>query len=378
MKGLIVNLVAGGGLFAGALFGALAATGRLNHDGVANIPILNLLFPAPPVDPNADPHADPHARPGTDGHAAPADAHDSGKTAAATDAGHAAPVGETAAKDAATEHGAADSGQEPQGPPAQPLKRGRSLFEQEAKGGGGHGGGGEHGADEAKDKGHGGGGHDAKADAHGAAPAGDHGTKPDAKHAAERDFDGIAEELAQDRVRYAPGGYFRFDGMPSGLTPEKLNEAWVKVQTVMADLDKRAQALDLREKELREFGDDIARRQTELGKERLEVESMQRQLDERIEQFQQQVKLVRTDEVAGLTRNAQTLSSFEPSKAVELIKDQWRTEAGQDEVLKTLEFMDKEAVDAILAAMDNALVREVMQKRLKISKSPATPATPAK
>ncbi len=225
---------------------------------------------------------------------------------------------------------------------------------------------------------HGGGGHEAKPDAHGAAPAGDHGTKPDAKHAAERDFDGIAEELAQDRVRYAPGGYFRFDGMPSGLTPEKLNEAWVKVQTVMADLDKRAQALDLREKELREFGDDIARRQTELGKERLEVESMQRQLDERIEQFQQQVKLVRTDEVAGLTRNAQTLSSFEPSKAVELIKDQWRTEAGQDEVLKTLEFMDKEAVDAILAAMDNALVREVMQKRLKISKSPATPATPAK
>ncbi len=371
MKGMIVNVVVGGGLFAGALVGGLAATGRLNHDGVANIPLLNKLFPAPPVDPSADPkadpNADPHAAPGAETHGKPADAHGDGAGGEPADASHhdAAPADEPAAE------GAADGpqGQDPPGE-TKALKKGRSLFEPEAKGGGEHGGGGGRGEDKKEH----GGGQEAKKEEHAttehATP--DHGAAGQAKHAAEHDFDQLGDELAQDRKsRYAPGGYFRFDGMPSGITPEKLNEAWRRVQEVMGDLEKRGQVLDLREKDLREFADDIARRQTEVGKERLEVENLQRQLDERIEQFQQQVKLVRTDEVAGLTRNAETLASFEPTKAVELITEQWKLESGQDEILKTLEFMEVDAVNAILAAMPNTLIREVLQKRLKVSKEPA-------
>ena len=55
--GIVVKVVVGLLLFAGTLVGGLAATGRLNHDGVANIPGLNLLFPAPPDAP-AEPAKD--------------------------------------------------------------------------------------------------------------------------------------------------------------------------------------------------------------------------------------------------------------------------------------------------------------------------------
>mgnify|MGYP000866039182 CR=1 FL=1 len=224
MKGLIVNVLAGGGLFVGGIFGTLAATGRLNHDGVANIPILNSLFPAPPVDPNADPNADPHAagaaKDATGEHGgAPQDAPGNGEAGHAEDASHAAPSGETG--EHAGEQGQGQ-GQEGQGE-TKPLKRGKSLFETEPKkGGGGHGGGeegggGEHG-DKAKEHG---GGHEAKPEG-GGHGGGEHGADPkaDGKHAAERDFDHLEQELQQDRRnQYAPGGYFRFDGMPSGITP---------------------------------------------------------------------------------------------------------------------------------------------------------------
>ena len=39
-------------------------------------------------------------------------------------------------------------------------------------------------------------------------------------------------------------------------------------------------------------------------------------------------------EVAALKRNAQSLSSFEPTKSAEMIQDLWKTEKGQDEALR--------------------------------------------
>ena len=45
---IIINIVLGLLLFVGALVGGLAATGRLNHEGAANIPVLGSFFPAPP------------------------------------------------------------------------------------------------------------------------------------------------------------------------------------------------------------------------------------------------------------------------------------------------------------------------------------------
>jgi hypothetical protein len=373
MIGLLVKLVLGVVLFAGSLVGGLAATGRLNHEGTANIPLLNSFFPAPPPPAEGEAGAHGDAAAGADGHAADA-AHGKDDGHAPADA-HAAPAGEgkAPAKDAA--HGAAEPAgdeQEPKPNEAKPApgprnqKVGRSLNEPEKPaGGGGHG-------EAPAAEGH---GEPSPAPGHGESEPKkpDHHEKPKPKTepaSPEGDFQKLQQSL-QGKGQYQPGEYYRFDGMPAGLTPEQINEAWQRVQGLMADIEKRRIALELREQALEERESDISRRQAALGKERVELEQMQRQLDAKIQKFQEQVKLVRNDEAAALKRNAQTMASFEPAKAAEIIEDMWKTEKGQDEVLKLFEFMDKDAVNGILAVLPGPMTQDLLKKRLRVSKEPA-------
>lgn len=313
MKALMVNVVVGAVLFAAALAGTLAATGRLDRDGVASIPLLGRLLP--PQEP-------------------PAGGADVGQAQAAA---------------------AAASGDDEIATVA-PLKRGRSVLEDGAGSGGG------------KDR----------TEPAGQQPraAGDRTVSTMAPHPAERDFDhGAADAARQRQDPYASGGLFRFEGMPAGLSAKQIDEAWQRVQAATRELEHRRQAQELRERELQMLADDIARRQTEVGKERSEVESLQRQLDERMEAFRQQVKMVRSDEAAGLKRYAQTLASFDAAKAAAIVQDLWRTESGQDEIVKTMEFMARDAANAILAELPKELVRELLQRRMRVVREP-DPARP--
>jgi hypothetical protein len=340
MIGMLIKAAAAAVLFVASLVGGLAATGRLNHEGTANIPVLRSLFPAP------EPAAGGDGAAAGSGHGAPADAL-------------AAPGGESRAADA-------NHAQDPQndGAPRR-RKTGRSLFGTD---------------DKAKDP-HAG---DTQAaePAKPATAAPDHGSGAvDAGSAAspsprspEADFARVELALAQERSPYKPGELFRFEGMPAGLTAEQINEAWQRVQGVMTEIERRKVALDLQEQQLRELNEDISRRQASLGKERVEIEQMHRDLDAKIERFKDQVKLVRNDEAAALKRNAQTLASFEPSKAAELLEAQWKTEKGQDEVLKLLEFMEKDAVNSILDALPRELTNDLLKKRLRVSKEATAPA----
>lgn len=371
MKKLIVNAVVGVLLFVGSLVGGLAATGRLNHEGVANIPLLSMLFSEPPKEEHADGE---HA------------AGDPAAAEAAANGQHAAPGGETAdaAHKASDGTGPADAAAGGAGPqePERPHKKltGKSLFEQPKEAGGGHGGGGgegghgEGGATEGNGEKAGHGDGDKKETAgHGKEPTGAGDTK--GEHSAERDFSAQEIALAAEKVnKYAPGGYFTFQGMPAGMTPEELNTAWQRVQGVLAELEQRKAALDQRERELGELVADIDNRQRALGKKADEITAQQKELEERIRQFKEQVKLVRSDEVAGLRRNAQTFESFEPKKSAELVKAQWATPEGQAEILKTFEFMNKDKVNEIIQELDNALIKDVLKMRLLVSKEAAPTA----
>lgn len=334
MKQVIVKAVAGIGLFVGSLIGMLAATGRLNHEGTAGIPGLNALFPAPPAD---------------------AAEHSEGKDGAG-------PVDGSASKSEV--HGAADaSSAAPQGEERLPTKTGRSVFPDKnppAGEGGGHG--------------------EAEAGKEHAAPAGEtaktgHEVAPPAatpkdpaQQAVAEDFAHLQGELQQAHSAYSVGNYFRFDGMPAGITPAQLDDAWKRVQQTIAELDKRKMALDLREGDLLIQEKDIGKRQAELGKERLNLEAMAKALDARIAEFKQQVTIVQADEVPALKRNAETLAAFGPQKGAELVTEQWKTEQGQKEVVKLLELMDTEAVDKLLAVLPNAMIRDVLEKRLHVSR----------
>jgi hypothetical protein len=378
MIGLLVKLVLGVVLFAGSLVGGLAATGRLNHEGTANIPVLNSFFPPPP------PPSEGEGEHGEGGaaaaHGAVTAAHEKDGHAAAD--AHAAPGGESKPKAADAAHAAVPAGgdagapQDPQRPTKQ--KTGKSLVEPEKPaGGGGHGGGhgeADAGHGETKDA-HGADPH-GKAEAHGADAHGKEGAhgkpaKPKPPKTAESDFQGLESSLAAGGSPYAPGEFFRFQGMPAGITPEQLNEAWLRVQDLVKDIEKRRVALELREKEVQGWNDDVSRRQAELGAMQARLDEMQRAIDAKIAKFQEQVKLVRNDEVAALKRNAATLASFEPAKAAEIVQDQWKSEKGQDEVLRLFEFMDKDAVNEILKVLPVPMTQDVMKKRLRVSKEAA-------
>jgi hypothetical protein len=367
MKSLIVKVAFGLVLFAGSLVGALAGTGRLNHEGTANIPVLGSFFPAPP------PADDPSDKAGAD-----AEPKTQGATAEATHDG-----GARIAADAS--HAQEPHAQEPANAPTGPVKSkvGKSVVNPDKPPADAHGGGEGHDADpHAEDHGKDEGNKDAHQDEPAAKPEDTAPAPPAAakgtEHAAHADLHRLEQELAGDRKnRYAPGGYFRFDGMPAGLTAEQINDAWQRVQGVLTDAERRKTALDLREQELQELADDISRRQHELGRERTKIEERHRELDARIQKFQEQVKLVRSDEVAALKRNAETLGSFEPEKAAQLVLDQWKTDRGQDEVLRTLEFMDKDAVNAIVNELPNPTVQDLLKKRLRVSKE-SVPTAPSK
>lgn len=361
MSKILVHALVGTLLFVGALVGGLWATGRLNHEGTANIPLLGSLFPAP-----APTEAE---------HATGTDEHGVGAAPATLQGGH------------ATLADAAAGGNEPQGDePPRRQKVGLSVEKPEAKPAeGGHGGGhadaggGDHGGGKeaaGKDAGHGGSKESADG---GKGKSRTNVPGESASSAAERDFAQRRELLAGDRRnKYTPGGYFTFEGMPAGLSPEQINEAWQRVQGVLADLDQRKAVLDQREKDLQILADDIDLRRRKVAEKLLEIENEGKKLDARIAKFQEQVKLVRVDEVAALKRNAQTYASFEPSRTAELVGELWRTEKGQEEVLKTFEFLDKEAVNRILEALPNTTVQDVLRKRLRISREQAPAAGPGR
>ncbi|MGC6488554.1 MAG: hypothetical protein ACON4Z_12985 [Planctomycetota bacterium] len=341
MVGILIKVILGAALFAGSLVGGLAATGRLNHEGVANIPVLNALFPAPETD----------AGDGEPGDADPAGHGAAGAAAEGSHASAPAPAGET-----------------------RPTlyRRGRSVENPEAPASQGHG----HGDDGHGDAAQAGHGHAASAprqdprrgDAQ--EPAGH--DADDEVSAAHRDFAEVAAQ--QGATGYRPGALFHFEGMPAGISPAELNAAWQRVQDAQAEVEQRQVALDLREQGLQELADDISRRQQGLGELQLSVEHMHKQLDEKIARFERTVILVKDEEVAKLKENAETLASFESSKSAELVQQQWSSEAGQRAILRLLRFMERESVNEILAELPNAMVQDIMEKRMQVSREAAPPA----
>ena len=359
MVGILIKVAIGLVLFVGSLVGGLAATGRLNHEGTANIPVLNGFFPEPPKVEGED------GAEGAEGAHAGDDTH-------VADGSHST-EDHTGTAEATGEQG-----------PKKPSKRitGRSVVNPEEPKSDGHGGG--HGGGHGDDA-HGGGGHGD--DGHGGASHGDDGHAKDAhapaphgetahpkgghkpnKHESKAEQDFHKLEAAQGKTGYKPGAYFHFDGMPAGMTPEQINEAWQSVKGVLDTIEKRKVALDLREKELQELADDISRRQKDLGDQQLRIEQMQKTLDAKIARFQNTVILVKDEEVQKLKENAEIMASFESSKAAELVQQQWSSERGQEEILRLFKFMEKEAVNEILGQLPNPMVQDILEKRMQVSR----------
>ena len=330
MVGILIKLLVGLTLFVGSLVGGLAATGRLNHEGTANIPVLSTFFPEPEVDESAADGEGP----------ADASAEDHGGPAEAT-------------------HGANDE-VAPQGQERE-VKRvtGRSVDNPEAPDSGGH-------APSSQAAG----GHPSGAKQQESARG-----QASKKHKNDQmRSDYVALEALQGRTGYQPGEMFHFEGMPSGVTPEQLNAAWASVEEERKQIEQRSHSLELRDQELKELAEDINRRQAHLGKVQLDLEAMQKQIDDKIKFFENRVVWVKNAEATKLKENGKTLESFESSKAAEIVQQQWSSERGQQEILRVLRHMDREAVNSILAELPNPMVQDILKQRMLVLDEPAAPA----
>jgi len=208
------------------------------------------------------------------------------------------------------------------------------------------------------------------------------GPEPDQgpRHAAEQDLHDLEQNLARvtTNSRYTPGGYFRFEGLPAGVTPEQLNDLWRRAQQTTADLDRRAKALDEKEQYLNGIAKDIDRRYGELSKQQEKLSLLEAELDTRIAEFSQQVNVILKDEEQGLRQYAKTMKNLEPSKVAELIQEAWKLESGQKQVIKWLEFMPQEEADAVIKQLPNALIHEVLRKRMEVGRQSASSSSSRK
>jgi flagellar motility protein MotE (MotC chaperone) len=209
------------------------------------------------------------------------------------------------------------------------------------------------------------------------------GPAPDATGAGASDTAAPAPSSARDRggnveavlgqEPYRPGRLWSFPRIEPGIGVDELNDILRRAKKAQEDVTRERAALEQRRAELDAREQDIADRQQLVLSKMTEVEQMRARLQAEVDDFRNTVLLIRDDESAGLKALATTLQGIEPSKAASVIIKWWETEEGQTKALKVWTVMDPDAANAILGEMDVELVRQVLDKRLKVVREPAKP-----
>ena len=317
MKNALVLGGLGAGLFAGTIVLLLGLQGRLNHEGMKDIPLVGALFPAPPAPAEPDPHAGEAAAPGPE-------------TAASGPSG----IGLKAER-------------------RLPYGVGESILKPRPAAAAGNGeGGGEGGAAQA--------------------PEGGEAGKGAADSEANQFQHKVEDLLGQGQ--YRRGRLFDFPRLESGIGVDELNEmlrrareAQLAAEQERAALQRQAAGLAVREADVRDRYEAVARMMQEVETKRAELEA-------KIEAFNDQVILIQPADETALKGAARSLASLEPQVARDVLLTMWNeNQEGKTRVLKLLSVMTAEASDAVLATMDPGQIREFIEKRLNVLR-----ATPVK
>lgn len=197
------------------------------------------------------------------------------------------------------------------------------------------------------------------------APSSEVGTQP----GEDAEFD-RRKEAIYGQGRYERGRLFEFPRIPANLSVDGINrilararEEMARAQSEREEIKKRQSDLDARER-------DILDRQETVMREIQRVEQMRTQLEQQIKEAQGLVLLIRQGEVQRYKETARTLANLPAEKAAQVLLDWWRTEAGQEQALKTLELMLPDARDALLDALDVSQLRAVIDRRLRVMQEP--------
>ncbi|MGE0144689.1 MAG: hypothetical protein AB7I19_14620 [Planctomycetota bacterium] len=165
-------------------------------------------------------------------------------------------------------------------------------------------------------------------------------------------------------------GLFGFPKLDSGMTVSDLERILQQAYAVQAaaEQERALVAADKSTLEVRQR--DIEDRETAIAQRMLEVERERERLDRRIAEFERQVLLVERDEVRALRDYGRSLAAFEPARAARIVEEEWQSETGKKRIVRVLALMGPTEADAILAAMPDARLRDVLLERMKVVLEP--------
>lgn len=354
MKKILILAIVGVTLFLGTVIGLLAAQGRLNHAGTRGIPVLSSFFASPPPGSAADGKGDDHHGPG------------GAASVPAAPQVEPAPAAGARPTDAPAQRSQGLGREEPM-----PYRQAAPLFKGPAPTGGGAQDGPAAGRGEPVAKEHTGDGAPANSD-HGAVIAADqeagHGKAATAAQPEVSSEWKAKVESVLGQGQYRPGRLWSFPQIETGIGVDELNQILLRARQQQVDLDRDRAAVQKQQAELEARERDVTDRQDAVLEKLRDVEQLRAKLQAEIDEFHNTVLLIRQDEVSGLQSVAKTLAAVEPKSAAAVIKKWWETDEGQTRALKIWTVMEPDPANAILAELDVEMIRQVLEKRLKVAR----------
>ncbi len=165
-------------------------------------------------------------------------------------------------------------------------------------------------------------------------------------------------------------GLFRHPTLDSGLTVADLEEQLLRIHRMEDEVRRRLAIVEEREIDLGIRERDLADRERAIAQSMIEVDAARERLDRRIREFEERVKLVEKDEVAGVLAFGRSLASLDPSRAAQITLQEFASEVGRQRIVKVLTLMDSDDADRILARIPDDKVRELLIERLDVVLEP--------
>lgn len=165
-------------------------------------------------------------------------------------------------------------------------------------------------------------------------------------------------------------GLFAFPKLDSGMTTADLERIFQQANAAReaADQERAVVAAELGALEIRQ--QDIEDRESAIAQKMIEVDRERDRLDQRIEEFERQVLLVERDEIRALRDYGRSLAAFAPERAAAIVMQEWATDAGRKRIARVLTLMDPADADAMVAALPDDRLREVLLERMKVVVEP--------
>ena len=172
----------------------------------------------------------------------------------------------------------------------------------------------------------------------------------------------MSEALILGRTRYP-----RHD---SGQTPADMEEPLLRNRRMEDEARRRLAIVEEREIDLGIRERDLADRERAIAQLMMDVDTAKERLDRRIRKFEERVLLIEKDEVTGLLSFGRSLASMEPSRAAQIVLQEFESDTGRQRSVKVMTLMDSDDADRILARIPDDKVRELLIERLDVVLEP--------